>query len=59
MAQNEKKTFITKKKLLSTQIKVFFFVFNLRDKFGQKRRKSVSRIWDFWDLLKIEKITSI
>ena len=54
IAQKAKKNFYHKKKLLSLQIKVFFFEWNFHLKNRQKRRNEVSRIWDFWDLPKIE-----
>ena len=43
---------ITKKKPISPQIKSFFLLTDFRPKNSQKRRKKVSRIWDFFFLLK-------
>ena len=40
------------KKPISRQIKSFFLLTDFRPKNSQKRRKKVSRIWDFFFLLK-------
>ena len=44
-----------KKKPLSQKTNIIpLFFFNFRIKYRQIPRNEVSRIWDFWDLLKIE-----
>ena len=55
IAQKGKKNRYHKKKTVITPDKSFFFQLNFYAKNRQKRRNEVSRIWDFWDLPKIEK----